>query len=78
MTSPDDDRQRPDEARLGAYLEELRTSPPGTDLAVVSGVTRSARWQRAIRGPLRTVGILAASVIVGIGAMIGVRDRSRR
>lgn len=68
----------PGEGRLVAYLEELRADPPETDRALTQRVTRSARWQAALRGPLEVVGHLGGALVDGIATLLGGSRRSGR
>jgi hypothetical protein len=68
----------PGEGRLVAYLAELREDPPAGDEALVRRVGSSARWQRAIRGPLEVVGHLTGALLDGIEALLGERRRPGR
>lgn len=68
----------PGEGRLVSYLAELRADPPASDEALVGRVRRSARWQQAIRGPLKVVGHLTGALVDGIGTLLGERRRPGR
>lgn len=79
MSETGDDRHRPDEARLDEYLGEMAAMPPaapGTEL--VRRVTQTARWQTALRVPLRAAGQLAAAVVVGLTSLLGLRSGAGR
>jgi hypothetical protein len=66
----------PAERRLTEHLELLRATPPRTP-ALVPGVIRGVRWQRAVRDPLVLVGAVATAVLEGLGlAFERPRDRS--
>lgn len=66
----------PAEAGLRRHLGTLREDAPDPDRSLTEKVVRRARWQRAIRGPLRAAGVLAAAVADGIRGAVGAR-RSR-
>ena len=68
----------PGEGRLVAYLEELREDPPPTDAALTRQVTRRARWQRTLRGPLQLVGHLGGAFLDGIALLFGGSGRANR
>ncbi len=70
MTTSEPPPPDPGERRLLDYLEELREDPPATDLTIAREVHRSARWQQAIRGPLRLVEQLAGALAVGVSALL--------
>lgn len=78
MTSADVPGPGPGERRLLGYLEELREDPPATDTAIVRRVNRSARWQRAVRDPLRAVGQLAGAFADGVFSLLGSKRRVDR
>jgi hypothetical protein len=66
----------PVERRLDEHLELLRSSPPRTGTALAPRVVRTARWQRALRAPLRVGGMIAAALVDGIVGLFASR-RSR-
>lgn len=78
MTPPDNPRPDPAEQRLIDYLVELRDDPPETDKALVRRVSRSARWQAAVRDPLQVIGHLTGAVLDGIAGLFGPSRRSGR
>jgi hypothetical protein len=63
------------ERRLVEHLALLRADPPRADGELVARVTRTARWQRAVRAPLRAVAVVAASVVDGLALLVGDRRR---
>ncbi len=67
----------PAERRLAEHLDVLRADPPQPGTALVKRVVRTARWQGLLRAPLRAVGMVAAGIAEGLGALLGVRRRSR-
>ncbi len=73
MSDEADQRLNPAERRLAEHLELLRAGgpEPGGDLA--SRIVRSARWQRAVREPLRVAGMIASSLLSGLGTLLGGR-----
>ncbi len=60
--STDPDELTAAERGLHDHLQLLRQDAPRASAAMVSRVVRSARWQRAIRGPLLAIGALTATV----------------
>lgn len=63
------------ERRLDEHLEPLRREgpEPGQELAI--RVVRTARWQRALRAPLRVIGLLAGAFADGLAGLIAGRRR---
>ncbi len=66
----------PAERGLERHLELLRSDGPEPGRDLVRRVVRSARWQRVLRPPLRVAGMIASSVLDGLGALVG-RTRNR-
>lgn len=78
MNGEHDEADTPAERRLGQHLELLRAQGPKPGRDLVRRVVRSARWQRILRPPLRVAGMIAASVLDGLAALVGrTRHRSR-
>jgi len=63
------------ERRLDEHLALLRNDPPRPGAALVRRVMRTAHWQRAVRGPLHAVTIVAGGVIDGLALLLGARRR---
>jgi hypothetical protein len=63
------------ERRVVEHLALLRAEPPRAGGALVARVTRTFRWQRAVRVPLRAAAFVAASVFDGLALLLGVRRR---
>lgn len=61
------------EDRVTRYLTELRDEPPAPGAELTPSIVRRARWQQAVRTPLRAVGALSAAVGEGIALVLGVR-----
>ncbi len=78
MTGADVPGSGPGERRLLGYLEELREDPPASDTTIVRRVNRGARWQRAVRDPLKAVGQLAGALADGVLSLLGSKRRSDR
>jgi hypothetical protein len=76
--SPEPDEQlTAAEQGLVHHLAIVKAAPPsGTSL--VHRVVRSARLQRALREPLRAVGVMARAVVEGLSGLLGVRRERRR
>jgi hypothetical protein len=63
------------EDRVAEYLGELRDEPPAPGTGLTSSIVRRARWQQAVRRPVKAVGALAAAVGDGLALVLGVRRR---
>jgi hypothetical protein len=63
----------PVEWRLREHLTLLRAGSPVSDPAMVARIVRRARSQRAIRGPLRALGHLAAALGDGVRLLLASR-----
>ena len=72
---PDEGPLSPAEMRLRGYLAALGGDAPAADPRLPRAIVRTARWQRAVRVPLRTAGLLAAAVVDGVGLVLGVPRR---
>lgn len=76
-----DDRSQADtpaERKLGEHLELLRAEGPEPGATLVRRIMRSARWQRILRPGLKVVGMIAGSVIDGLGALVGRTGKRSR
>lgn len=70
MSTADDDRLPPAEARLAEHLVALRAGGAGApDDGFARSLVRTARWQRAARQPLRLAGVLLAALGDGLGLL---------
>ncbi len=63
------------ERGLAEHLALLRAEPPRPGSGLAARIVRRARWQRALRSPLRTVGMLAAALADGVRLLTGARTR---
>ena len=63
------------EDRVAEYLTELRDEPPAADAELESAIVRRARWQQAVRTPVKAVGALGAALGEGIALFLGLRRR---
>jgi hypothetical protein len=70
-----DDEPTAAERSLAQHLALLRDEPPRPAPALAGRIVRTARWQRAVRAPLRVAGLLAASLTEGVGILLGRRER---
>jgi hypothetical protein len=61
------------ERALDQHLESVRSSPPPTDASLRQSVVRTARWQRAVRAPLRVAAMIAAASASGAQILVGRR-----
>jgi hypothetical protein len=64
--------------RLEAYLRSLRDDSPRPDSNLVPAIVRRARWQQALRAPLRAAATLVGALADGVSALAGSAGRSRR
>jgi hypothetical protein len=71
---PDDTLSVAEQA-LRRQLELLRDDPPTPSSALSTRVVRAARWQRAVRRPLMTIGVLAGAVRDGVALLLVSRKR---
>ena len=65
----------PAEDRVAEYLGELRDEPPAPGTEFGHHVARRARWQEAVRTPVRAVGALGAALGEGLVLFLGLRKR---
>ena len=63
------------EDRVTTYLTELRDEPPAPGPGLEPAILRRARWQQAVRTPIRAVGALGAAITDGVALVFGVRKR---
>jgi len=63
------------ERGLAEHLALLRAEPPRPGSGLAARIVRRARWQRALRSPRRTVGMLAAALADGVRLLTGARTR---
>ena len=63
------------ERGLAEHLALLRAEPPRPGSGLAARIVRRARWQRALRSPLRTVGMLAGALADGVRLLTGARTR---
>ena len=66
------DIERPDSGpsaanrSLGEHLRLLRRGAPDLGGTLVPRVVPTARWQRAVRGPVRVAGMIAGAAVDGL------------
>lgn len=63
------------EDRVAGYLTELRDEPPAPGEGLEHSIVRRARWQQAVRTPVRAVGALGAALGEGLALVLGLRRR---
>ena len=61
------------ERRLDEHLELLRADRPEPSKELVRRVARTARWQGAVRAPLRVMGNIAGALVDGILRLVSPR-----
>ena len=59
--------------RVAQYLSELREEVLAPDAALDRAIAQSARWQQAVRTPLRAVGVLTLALGEGAALILGLR-----
>ena len=74
---PPADSSSPAERRLDEHLDALRSGWPVPGTSLVKRVVRTARWQRAVRAPLKVVAMIAGAVLDGLSGLAGARRRGR-
>ena len=65
------------ERRLAEHLELLRAERPTPGTTLVKRVVRTARWQQAVRAPLRVAGMIAGAIVDGFLRLVSPSDRKR-
>jgi hypothetical protein len=63
------------EERVAEYLGELREEPPGPHDDLIRSIVRTARWQQAVRTPVKAVEALTATIGDGLALVLGLRRR---
>ncbi|HYI38040.1 MAG TPA: hypothetical protein VEX39_15625 [Thermoleophilaceae bacterium] len=72
-----DEPRSPAGDRLDEHLELLRSDVPAGDDALAARIARSARWQGAVRAPLKAAVSLLGAAANGLAALLGVGGRAR-
>jgi hypothetical protein len=75
---PGDDDLLPAERRVSELLGTLRADPPRAPAELTRTVVRRARWQAAVKPPLRAAGMLASALYDGAKLLLGVGERGQR
>jgi hypothetical protein len=73
MSPADDERLEPAEARVAEHLASLRSGDDGPVAdgdGFARGISRTVRWQRAARPPLRLAGARLAALGDGVGLLV--------
>ena len=60
------------EQRVAEYLGELREDQPAPDDRLKRSIVRSARWQEAVRSPVKAIGVLTAALGDGLALVLGM------
>jgi hypothetical protein len=63
------------EDRVAGYLGELRDDPPAPGTGLTPAIVHRARWQQAVRRPVRAIGALAAALGDGLALVLGSTRR---
>lgn len=66
------------ERALDRHLELLREGPPAPGLALARRTVRTARWQRAVRAPLRIAGMIAGALVHGVVELLASGGRKAK
>ena len=72
-----DEPRSPAGDRLDEHLELLRADEPAGDEALAARIARSARWQGAVRAPLKAAASLLGAAAHGLAVLLGVGGRAR-
>jgi len=72
-----DEPRSPADDRLDEHLDLLRTDVPAGDDALPARIAHAARWQGAVRAPLKAAASLLGAVAHGLAVLVGVRGRAR-
>ena len=72
-----DEPRSPADDRLDEHLQLLRVGAPTGDQALAARIARTARWQGAVRTPLRAAASLLGAAAHGLAVLVGVRGRTR-
>jgi hypothetical protein len=75
VSPPPEDDLTPAELRVREFLRGLAADAPVASGQLSAAVVHTARWQRAVRTPLRAAGGLAAAVADGVTLVLGFRRR---
>ena len=73
---PPEERSAADE-RLDQHFDLLRADTPQGSTELTRRVVQRARWQRALRAPLRAVASLLGAAFHGVAGLAGMRGRGR-
>ena len=76
--TPEPDERSPAIRQLEEYLESLRDEQPEAGPDLVPHIVRRARWQRAVRVPLRAFGSLVGALADGLTVLIGSGEGPKR
>ncbi|MGI8595275.1 MAG: hypothetical protein ACR2ML_13100 [Solirubrobacteraceae bacterium] len=72
---PPEEPLTPAQERVEGYLGLLREEPPQPGRELVPATVRRARWQLALRTPLRALGHLLTAMADGVALIAGSRRR---
>jgi hypothetical protein len=78
VSPPDDEPLPPAEERVARFLRGLYEDAPRAGAELSTAVVSTARWQRAVRTPLRAAGSLAGAVLDGLQILVGGRRGDTR
>jgi hypothetical protein len=73
---PSDEELTPAERGLVSHLAVMRVEPHPFDRALSRRVLGAARWQRAVRAPLRLAEVFVSALRDALGPFLGRRSTS--
>ncbi|MCP9488965.1 MAG: hypothetical protein MSC31_03720 [Solirubrobacteraceae bacterium MAG38_C4-C5] len=74
----DNEELSPAERELVSHLAVMAVEPRRFDRALSRRVVGAARWQRAVRAPLRLAGVFVSALRDAIGPLLGRRSAGGR
>ncbi|HEV2770817.1 MAG TPA: hypothetical protein VGV40_11585 [Solirubrobacteraceae bacterium] len=78
MSVDDEEELTPAERAVGAHLVALRSETAPADRALIRRTVARARWQRAVRLPLRLAGVFVSALGDALRPLLGTRSRGAR
>jgi hypothetical protein len=75
MSVDGEGRRSPAEERLDEHLGLLRREEAEADASLTDRIVSTARWQRALRGPVAAIASVVGAVVDGLTSLVGGRKR---
>jgi hypothetical protein len=75
MSSEDEGARSDAEQRLDEHLDLLRHDEGGADLTHAHRIVAAARWQRALRAPVKAIASVVGAVADGLRGLVGAPRR---